>query len=1618
MLGRLRMTLEECESAYLRLVQTIFTPRRNPKNYIGRGKDFLLAEGKFDAGSFEDAIIGEIQKNMERLAMEQEHKDTASKDPQAKTAVTREAAKSMTLRESRDPICKVFVVTVRTTNTQDALLRSYKNPKMADTVPDCAVWQACRATSAAKTFFDSIQIGSYGQMFSDGGLKYNNPVNQVMREARQLWGNERQIFLLSIGTGDAPGKDIERNIWHIVSTIKDMVTESNKTANEFYYNHNDMVSRSLYHRFNVAQGLADVGLDEYTAFGKIVDASEAYMDRGETNTKLEACIIRILHLLKGRSVGSGQTAESVHGIYGSDFATRSEALKALFSSDPEIDRSKMIDRKGQIVRNSCKWVLDCPSFRSWWRSNSQLLWITGGAGKGKTMMSAFLIEEIPNWIPPYHGHLFYFFCDYQDPERNSAVYILRGLLHHISRCCPVAHSKISKKLESGMTAQFYSWKFDGLWDLFEDIVRDDNLGSLYCIIDGFDECAKGSIKQLLTKFNNLFTSNGADKALPSFRLIISSRKILEISSKMSQHLQLDLDSRPFQNIEQDIYEAVRFRVGQVATEKQWPESLSEEVIEEITKKAEGTFLWASLVIEELRDTILIEVQSTLYSLPPGLYPLYERMLLQIDGKRRHIAAIVLLWVVGSLRPLNLSELGEVLRRKFGFRSDTATQKVAVECIQACGSMISVQDGLVRMVHQTSVEYLLQGGSNLIQEIRVFGFTTSQVHTDIAEFCFSYLQDGALEGGAVAIDLLQGKWASSSTDVHPFHNSSEDDMKALSRIKDFPLLPYAALMWPRHARKSTDKDAKLFDPAAPLYNDSHLKDAWLGTYWVKQHERTPKWFSVIHLACFLGLKFLLRRLLCKIPSQELIAKFLVWSVFGESNSQSLVNRQDSYGRTPLWYAASNGYGDIVEILVNANALLEVHDYLTSGEGDTPLLKAAKLNHGSLVQQLVRAGANVSAKDKYGSTPLHEVAYHGDETASRLLLSCTADVNARDYGGRTPLLRATRDSFRRTFVLGQILLPSQTNGMNTNEASQYKALGRLMTKSPQEMATSIITFPRFRNSESNPIRVMPISGEDLDHNPILRVITFPRLGDKFTFVVRENSTTGHVNMAVVTLLLQHGCDINAINFLGETSLRLAAESNNGELVDLLMTAGADCEIRDYGGVTPLFSTHLFHESMDTTGVLRQSLDQKMFLQLLSRGANINAVDFGGMPLWYKKASISGEATFRILVKQGADVRVPILGARTALNQALMDVKQDLAALLIEAGVDIRINGEHHSPLTLAILQGFGSIALILLQNGYDPRLPDNNGQVPLYLTLHSHGIWRELKGKSQHVVPATLTDERLLEQILYYNPPLNQKDALGWTTLQYAAKYGTARINSLLLEKGADDSIGLESFHDQSLNPGATVLHIAATNVETHGFGVFELYLRRRPLDIFVQDCYGFSPLHMVSLFGTLIQFSLVYNQGQEIGKGKAKVVALQNNQGLTALDLAAQSKTRLWFEFINYQLDTMRNAVVWDAQSSRRTRNDEYSSLYRAKIDELLDDGYLTKNGDLANRVFSQYERYLIEKRSEGNSALNNFSQVNEQGMPLHPLQKRDWANQEASSGAPGQSTDRIRIWAPRDQLGS
>ena len=105
-------------------------------------------------------------------------------------------------------------------------LTSYKSARGGgDLLNSVTIWEACRATSAASSFFDSIAVGRYGEEFVDGATGANNPVWEVWSQAQLVWGPQpvegRIKCLVSIGTGIPSLKPFWDDVFHIGITYQE-----------------------------------------------------------------------------------------------------------------------------------------------------------------------------------------------------------------------------------------------------------------------------------------------------------------------------------------------------------------------------------------------------------------------------------------------------------------------------------------------------------------------------------------------------------------------------------------------------------------------------------------------------------------------------------------------------------------------------------------------------------------------------------------------------------------------------------------------------------------------------------------------------------------------------------------------------------------------------------------------------------------------------------------------------------------------------------------------------------------------------------------------------------------------------------------------------------------------------------------------------------------------------------------------------------------------------------------------------------------------------------------------------------------------------------------------------
>ena len=135
----------------------------------------------------------------------------------------------------------------------------------------------------------------------DGGLGANNPIEQLWNEAQNIWCHDEGVELsgllkcfVSIGTGNPGRKSIaEGSLKFFSETLVGIATQTEDTAKVFVERHRRLYEGKRYFRFNVQQGLQDVGLEEYQAAALIDAATAEYMDGQETRSAARQCAMNL-----------------------------------------------------------------------------------------------------------------------------------------------------------------------------------------------------------------------------------------------------------------------------------------------------------------------------------------------------------------------------------------------------------------------------------------------------------------------------------------------------------------------------------------------------------------------------------------------------------------------------------------------------------------------------------------------------------------------------------------------------------------------------------------------------------------------------------------------------------------------------------------------------------------------------------------------------------------------------------------------------------------------------------------------------------------------------------------------------------------------------------------------------------------------------------------------------------------------------------------------------------------------------------------------------------------------------------------------------------------------------
>jgi hypothetical protein len=380
-------------------------------------------------------------------------------------------------------------------------------------------------------------------------------------------------------------------------------------------------------------------------------------------------------------------------------------LADLRLTDPRDDKKRIEETKGGLLKNSYYWILDNLEFQQWRDSpQNQLLWVKADPGKGKTMLLCGIIDELQKSMGST-ALLSFFFCQATDLRINNATAVLRGLMYLLVDQQPSLISHLRKKHDHAGKSLFEdanAWV--AMSDIFTNMLKDPNLSNTYIVVDALDECVD------LPKLLDLIVKQSS--AYPRVKWLVSSRNwptIEEQLEKAERRARLSLELNA-DSVSAAVGAFIQHNVMQLAQEKKYDDKTKQLVQEHLSSNANGTFLWVALVCQVLRTIPKWKVPSKLTTFPSGLDSLYGRMMSQINSSDdADLCKQMLASIAVAYRPLKMQELACLVELE-NLAYDLESLR---DIIGLCGSFLTIQDGVVYLVHQSAKDYLIVRVSNEI-----------------------------------------------------------------------------------------------------------------------------------------------------------------------------------------------------------------------------------------------------------------------------------------------------------------------------------------------------------------------------------------------------------------------------------------------------------------------------------------------------------------------------------------------------------------------------------------------------------------------------------------------------------------------------------------------------------------------------------------------------------------------------------------------------------------------------------------------------------------------------------------------------------------------------------------
>ncbi|KZP21469.1 hypothetical protein FIBSPDRAFT_1044192 [Athelia psychrophila] len=681
-----------------------------------------------------------------------------------------------------------------------------------------------------------------------------------------------------------------------------------------------------------------------------------------------------------------------------------DVLEWIYTADSDTSPNYNAAKKVHLSGTGT-WFLDGSQFSEWKEQPGAVLWLYGGPGSGKTVLSSTVIANIIDFCdltPLARGYAYFFFDARNDLEQPELVVhntLTRSLITQLADRCgdeiPAALANMYRACDNGHRQPSDSILEDTLLQLiecFEDV---------YIVVDSLDECAD---RETLLKWIQSITSKASGK----LHLMLTSRSESAIERGLASLSGLRRVWIGDQLTAGDIRAYVN---AEVAKMDRWNKPGERDMIEKaLLDGSDGMFRWVALQAQDLgKCKSKKELINQLGSLPKGLDGTYARIFERSEN--RDVLKTFLQWLAFSKSRMTVEEIAEVAAVDFEgaegpLYDPDMRYRQPEDVLTICYGLVTEVGGTVRLAHFSVKEYIIK---RLKSEAEAQGITGEQLsHSVIAQTCLARL---------LYFDQLSVIPWSQDT----FWNSEDPIHSSL------PLCRYAAVNWISHFHSASADSTHHPRLLKLLLNLFALPGTYAmiclrdleseGDLW-RERLTLNAIASPVYYACFAGLTQIVQHLINDgadinavggSRSTPLIAAITEGHLKLATlllEKEADVNAEGGEYGPALFAATVGGHLKLVKLLLEKGASVNEEGANDIEGKDTPLIGAIRHSHFELTKLLLENGADLATvlveygadvRGHLGTTALVAAIYHNHIELATLLLENGADANAGTVGG---------------------------------------------------------------------------------------------------------------------------------------------------------------------------------------------------------------------------------------------------------------------------------------------------------------------------------------------------------------------------------------------------------------------------------------------------------------------------------------------------------------------------------------------------------------------------------------------------------------------------------------------